>query len=44
VLNALAEIGGDDAIAYLLQLRSDAQAIIRANVDAIIRQEIAATA
>ena len=42
-LDALGEIGGGDAIAYLLQPRSDAQAIIRSNVDAIL-QEIAATA
>jgi hypothetical protein len=40
----LGEIGGDDAIAYLLQARNDPQANIRANVDAIILQETAVTA
>ena len=42
-VNALGEIDGADAIAYLLQARNDPQANICANVDAIL-QEIAAAA
>jgi HEAT repeat protein len=37
-VNALGEIGGDDAIPYLLQARYDSHSKIRANAAAILQE------
>jgi len=37
-INALGEIGDDDAIPYLLQARYDSHSKIRANADAILQE------
>ena len=38
VVNALGEIGGENAMMYLLQARYDANVTIRANVDSILAE------
>jgi hypothetical protein len=38
VVNALGEIGGENALMYLLQARYDPNTTIRANADAILTE------